>query len=307
MTNTAEGPAELAGFSQLGLGSVTAATLRLQTHWPVAGLPLATPDTLRRCGGLLLPHDGQPVADVQGRPDRWATLGLVTQAWRQEVPVLAWGTGAALLARALGAAVTPGLHQGEDWAEAPRGASVLAGLPDRPQHWRLGRAVAWSGQSPPAQLTAHFLALLPGQRSRRPGSALESLGGEAALRALLADFYAQARQDEMLGPLFEAHVENWTAHLDQVTAFWTTMLGGGAQWRGNLNAVHAGLGVRRAHLDRWLLLFARSARAHLPPDAADELVQRAATMGTRLGRRPREAPADLENPVQPSPGETTLG
>lgn len=302
MIRLPEGPAELAGFFRLGLGASAAAALRLQTATPLGGLPLVTPDTLPRCGGLLVPHDGEPVADVRERPDRWAALALVTQALRRDTPVLAWGSGAALVARALGARVWPAdapgpdnpearppLHR-MDRAELPRGAELLAGHPGRPDHWQLGRVRAWVGADVPPAALAAFLVALPQQRSRRPASPLEALGGEATLRLVLEDFYARARKDDVLGSVFTAHVSNWAVHLDQVTAFWVTMLGGGvpgrgAQWRGNLNDVHAGLGVRAHQLARWLDLFAQAAQAHLPPDAAADLIRRAGTMGARLGPR----------------------
>ncbi|ANE44928.1 hypothetical protein SU48_10335 [Deinococcus puniceus] len=123
-----------------------------------------------------------------------------------------------------------------------------------------------------------------------PATPLESIGGEAVLRPLLADFYAQARADGVLGPVFAAHVSDWEAHLEAVTAFWVTMLGGGTElgsqrWRGNLNHIHAPLGVRGVHLARWLALFRTAAEAHLPPDAAQVLISRAEAMGQRLGQK----------------------
>ena len=102
---------------------------------------------------------------------------------------------------------------------------------------------------------------------------------------LLTDFYARARTDALLGPVFDAHVTDWDAHLEHVTAFWVTLLGGGPAWRGNLNRVHAGLGIRGPHLARWLALFGEAARAHLPPEAAALLLTRAEAMGSRLGTR----------------------
>ncbi|MFC4636944.1 globin [Deinococcus hohokamensis] len=294
MTKTVPEPAELAGFSVQGLDALLPATLRLQTLSPLPGVPVAAPETLARCGGLLVPHDGEPVADVRDRPDRWAALALVTQALRRDLPVLAWGSGAALMARALGAPVQA-VHvqaagpqhpvQSPERAGAPRGATLLLGSPEAPAHWQLGRVRAWAGTELPAELLAAFLGALPQERSRRPGSPLEALGGEATLRRVLTDFYDRARRDELLGPVFGAHVTDWAAHLDQVTAFWVTMLGGGARWTGHLGGVHAGLGVQAQHLSRWLELFAQAVQAHLPPAAAADLIRRAETMGARLGPR----------------------
>ncbi|ACO46220.1 group III truncated hemoglobin [Deinococcus deserti] len=257
--------------------------LRVLTLSPLPGLPLVMSSDLARCGGLLVPHDGEPVGDVRDRPDRWAALQLLTQAIRRGVPVLAWGSGAALAGRALGSAVEQ--TDGLEWAQAPRNAEVLVWRQERPQHWQVGRVNAWASPEMPAELAAAFLSTLPAQRSRQPASPLEAVGGEAALRPLLADFYARARTDELLGPVFTSHVTDWHAHLDRVTAFWVTMLGGGPAWRGNLNAAHAGLGVSSAQLERWLTLLAQAAHAHLPAEAAEVLLTRAHAMARQLGRR----------------------
>lgn len=251
--------------------------------WPTAP---ATPEALPGAAGLLLPHDGGPVADVRDRPDRWALLALASEALRRGVPTLAWGTGAALAGRVLGAQVRAGGPAGE-WAETPREAVVHAWEGEVPLHWVRGTLTAWAGRTLPTEVQAGFLAGLDGSPPRLPATPLEAVGGEAALRPLLADFYARARADGVLGPVFAAHVRDWEAHLERVTAFWVTVLGGGAAWRGNLNHVHLGLGLRGEHLERWLALFGEAARAHLPPEAAGELLTRAGAMGTRLGNRSR--------------------
>ncbi|BDP42184.1 hypothetical protein DAETH_21530 [Deinococcus aetherius] len=251
----------------------------------------ATPDALSGAAGLLVPHDGEPVADVRNRPDRWGLLTLVSGALRRGVPVLAWGTGAALVGRALGARVrvdAPGdtaLPLASEWAEPPRGAAVERWQGEVPLLWRVGGVTAWAGVTLPEEVRGEFLTGLSQAAPRSPGSPLEEVGGEEVLRAFLADFYTRARADDLLGPVFVAHVGDWEAHLGRVTAFWVTMLGGGAAWHGNLNGVHAGLGVRDLHLERWLALFGEAARAHLTPGAAALLTSRAEAMGARLGGR----------------------
>lgn len=249
----------------------------------------ACPERLAGAAGLLLPHDGLPVADVRAHPERWETLALVTGALRRGVPVLAWGSGAALLGRALGAAVTATDGAAPDWSALPRGAQAHAWTAGQPLHWTVDRAVAWAGPELPPPVLASFLAALPGWTDRRLGSPLESVGGVAAVREVVTAFYTRARADALLGPVFAAHVADWPAHLERVTAFWVTLLGGEpgrAAWRGNLNSAHAGLGVRAAHLGRWLALWDETAREVLPADAAALLSARAAVMGERLRRAP---------------------
>ncbi|MEF2278561.1 group III truncated hemoglobin [Deinococcus sp. YIM 134068] len=251
----------------------------------------AMPDALPTAAGLLVPHDGGPVADVRERPDRWVLLTLVSSALRRGVPVLAWGTGAALLGRALGARVRvedvpeASVPLAAEWSEPLRGAVVERWTGEVPLLWRTPGVTAWAGVTLPEELRTEFLATLDEATPRSPGSPLEEIGGEPALRALLTDFYSRARADELIGPVFAAHVEDWDAHLGRVTAFWVTMLGGGVAWRGNLNTVHGGLGLRSPHLARWLTLFREAAGAHLGPHEAALLVGRAEAMGARLGGR----------------------
>ncbi|SMB93925.1 group III truncated hemoglobin [Deinococcus hopiensis] len=247
----------------------------------------ATLEGLTGAVGLLVPHDGEPVADVRARPDRWARLTLVSQAVRRGLPVLGWGAGAALLGRVLGAKVRaepqPGLA--DEWAELPRDAEVVQRQGEAPLLWQAGQVTAWAGVDLPPEVLAEFLEGRTLPKGARQIDALETVGGEAGLRLLLDDFYARIQHDEVLGPIFAVHVEDWDAHLDRVTAFWVTVLSGAAVWRGNLNHVHARLGIRGVHLERWLTLFQEAAERHLSPEAARLLTWRAGAMGARLGRR----------------------
>jgi hemoglobin len=166
----------------------------LLTTSPLPGwtVQAASVEALPTAAGLLVPHDGGPVADVPGRPDRWALLTLISDAVRRGVPVLAWGTGAALAGRVLGARVRVEGFAGE-WAEAPRGVVVQTWAGDVPLLWRGGRVTAWANATLPDALRAEFLAGLKDAGTRGPGTPLEAVGGEEALRVLLADFYARAR------------------------------------------------------------------------------------------------------------------
>ena len=47
---------------------------------------------------------------------------------------------------------------------------------------------------------------------------------EDSLRLLVADFYDRVRADPVLGPVFEGAVTDWPAHLDRLTAFWSSDL-----------------------------------------------------------------------------------
>ena len=50
------------------------------------------------------------------------------------------------------------------------------------------------------------------------------LPDEAGIARLVHAFYARARTDWLLGPVFAAAVEDWDAHLDTLVRFWCSVL-----------------------------------------------------------------------------------
>lgn len=79
---------------------------------------------------------------------------------------------------------------------------------------------------------------------------------EAEVERLVHDFHARVRADDLLGPLFAAHVHDWPGHLAQLVDFWSALLRGTRRFRGQPVQRHLGLpGLDAALFDRWLLLF----------------------------------------------------
>ena len=62
---------------------------------------------------------------------------------------------------------------------------------------------------------------------------------EAEVQHLVHAFYAKVRADELLAPIFDAHVVNWEQHLAQLVDFWSSALRGTARFRGNPLATQA--------------------------------------------------------------------
>ncbi|MEF2551057.1 group III truncated hemoglobin [Aurantimonas sp. A2-1-M11] len=61
---------------------------------------------------------------------------------------------------------------------------------------------------------------------------------EDELRALVDDFYDHVRADAVLGPVFERAVSDWPAHLERLTAFWSSVMLTSGRYKGNPFAVH---------------------------------------------------------------------
>lgn len=79
---------------------------------------------------------------------------------------------------------------------------------------------------------------------------------EEEIAQLVHTFYAKARKDPSLGPIFDAHVIDWDAHFVQMINFWSAQLRGTSRFRGAPMPKHIALPELNAELfERWLQLF----------------------------------------------------
>ncbi|NDW07156.1 group III truncated hemoglobin [Jiella pacifica] len=102
-----------------------------------------------------------------------------------------------------------------------------------------------------------------------PSEQLATLN-EEALRGLVRAFYAKVREDEVLGPIFEGAIGDWPAHLERLTAFWSSVILGTGRYKGNPFAAH----LRHAEtidpsmFDRWLAIWHETTASRFPTEAA---------------------------------------
>lgn len=79
---------------------------------------------------------------------------------------------------------------------------------------------------------------------------------EEEICQLVHSFYAKARRDPSLGPIFEAHVVDWDAHFAQMTDFWSGNLLGTNRFHGAPMPKHLAIqGLCPELFERWLQLF----------------------------------------------------
>lgn len=102
------------------------------------------------------------------------------------------------------------------------------------------------------------------------------------IERLVHTFYAKVRDDELLGPIFDARVANWDKHLERMCVFWSSVALGSGAYEGSPMRVHAPLPVDAEHFDRWLSLFEETANEVCPPAAADHFVLRAKRIAQSL-------------------------
>jgi hemoglobin len=105
---------------------------------------------------------------------------------------------------------------------------------------------------------------------------------EAMLERLVRSFYAAIRVHPVLGPVFEAHIDDWEEHLVRLTAFWSSVALGTGRYSGSPMRKHLPLPIDSRHFDMWLELFARTAVSVCPPDQARYLVERALRIAESL-------------------------
>ena len=98
---------------------------------------------------------------------------------------------------------------------------------------------------------------------------------EPMIERLLQTFYGRARLDPLIGPIFENKVTDWDDHLGRVCAFWSSVALMSGRYHGQPMAAHLPLPIDAPHFDRWLEIFAETARDICPAPAAAHFLARA--------------------------------
>jgi hemoglobin len=98
---------------------------------------------------------------------------------------------------------------------------------------------------------------------------------EQEISELVDRFYAKVRQDEEIGPIFNAAVDDWPYHLALLKNFWSTVLNTTGRYKGDPFMKHLPLSLDPPHFRRWLELFEETARETMQPDHAELVVSKA--------------------------------
>ncbi len=116
---------------------------------------------------------------------------------------------------------------------------------------------------------------------KAPG--LEASVTEEMIRDLVLAFYARVRRDAVLGPVFNAAIGDWDAHLDKLCAFWSSVTLMTGRYKGTPMKAHAELPqIGAEHFRQWLGLFRTTAAELCPPDAAALFIARAERIADSL-------------------------
>ena len=118
----------------------------------------------------------------------------------------------------------------------------------------------------------------PGTRHQRVGWDTPEGLDEALIRAVVDRFYADARSDPVIGPVFNRVIapEAWPHHLSTIADFWSSMLLGTGRYMGRPMPKHLAIPeLTDAHFARWLKLFRETADENCPPEIAALFTDRA--------------------------------
>ncbi len=96
-----------------------------------------------------------------------------------------------------------------------------------------------------------------------------------AIARLVAAFYGRAREDALIGPIFNRTVTDWDHHIARIAEFWSSVLLRTGSYDGRPLPPHLRLGLAPEHFDRWLTLFEATAAEMFPPEAAMIFADRA--------------------------------
>ena len=65
-------------------------------------------------------------------------------------------------------------------------------------------------------------------------SLFDRIGGREGIFTLLRHFYADVRQQQVIGPVFNERIKDWPAHLTKIGEFWVRVTGGPSSYSGQI-------------------------------------------------------------------------
>ena len=98
---------------------------------------------------------------------------------------------------------------------------------------------------------------------------------EEEISNLVDRFYAKVRQDDEIGPVFNAIVGDWPHHLAKLKDFWSSAMLSTGRYQGHPMMAHLQLPIDAVHFHRWLALFEETAYETLAPLHAADILDKA--------------------------------
>ncbi len=107
---------------------------------------------------------------------------------------------------------------------------------------------------------------------------------ENDLRELVTRFYGRIRQNAQLGPIFETAVDDWDAHIEVLTAFWSSIMFKSGRYKGNPFAAHTPFAGQLTpdHFATWLALWSETVRELFADPLASAFEEKAGRIAESL-------------------------
>jgi len=107
---------------------------------------------------------------------------------------------------------------------------------------------------------------------------------EGEIETLVARFYAAVRGDPVLGPVFEAAVDDWPEHLVKLQAFWSSVMLTTGRYKGSPMAAHLrhADAIEQGMFERWLDLWRETAAETLGASDAAAVIRKAERIAESL-------------------------
>ena len=107
------------------------------------------------------------------------------------------------------------------------------------------------------------------------------------IQNLVDSFYAAARQDDLLGPIFNTIIgDDWSHHLPTMYSFWSMVIFAEAGYSGNPVKKHVDADKRmpmnKEHFDRWLELWTATVDHLFAGEHAEIAKNKAALMANMI-------------------------
>lgn len=107
---------------------------------------------------------------------------------------------------------------------------------------------------------------------------------EEDIHRLVHHFYELVRKDDDLGPIFDAKINDWEPHLQQMCNFWSSVMLKSGRYQGRPMPKHIALvgTAHPEHFNVWLSLFEKAAYEVCAEDVANAFLDRARQIAESL-------------------------
>ncbi len=112
----------------------------------------------------------------------------------------------------------------------------------------------------------------------------EAVITEAQIADLIPRFYDCVRADPLIGPVFAGAIDDWAPHLENLMAFWSSVMLTTGRYKGNPMMAHMKhlATITPPMFDRWLALWADTTNQSLPQALATTLQAKAVRIAKSL-------------------------